>query len=79
MLAAAIVDTDAFVHVALYAVLGSLGLVLGFGGALVGFDRAQAGAGGSADARAGWGALVVLGGALCLALLGVGIWAMTRK
>ncbi len=84
MLAAAIIDTDAFWHVALYGVLGAVGLVLAFSVALLGFDRAEgpdAGADGSVSgaARAGWLLLTALGGAACLALLGVGIWAMTQK
>jgi hypothetical protein len=71
-----IVDTDAFLHVALYGLVGSLGLVLAFGGAVLAVDRAQ---GGASAARAGWLLLAALGGAACFALLGVGIWAMTQK
>jgi hypothetical protein len=75
-----IVDTDAFVHVALYSLFGALGLVLAFGGALLAVDRAEGdGATVNATARAGWLLLAALGGLACLALLGVGIWAMTHK
>jgi hypothetical protein len=73
MLLSTIIDTDAFVHVALYGVLGALGLVLAFSFALVGIDRAEDGKGRQ------WLALTVLGGAACLALLAVGVWAMTQK
>lgn len=79
---ATIIDTDAFVHVALYGVLGAVGLVLAFSAALLGFDRAEgpdAGGSVSGAARAGWMLLAVLGGAACLALLAVGVWAMTQK
>lgn len=68
-----IVDTDAFVHVALYGILGALGLVIAFSLALVGVDRAEEGEGRR------WLALTVLGGAACVALLAVGVWAMTQK
>jgi hypothetical protein len=76
-----IVDTHAFVRVALYGLLGAVGLVLAFGGALLAVDRAE-GEGAHAvpaAARAGWLLLAALGGAACLALLGVGLWAMTQK
>jgi hypothetical protein len=79
---ATIIDTDAFVHVALYGVLAAVGLVLAFSVALVGLDRAEGpDAGGSASgaARVGWLALTALGGAACVALLAVGVWAMTQK
>jgi hypothetical protein len=81
MTVATIVDTHAFVRVALYGLLGSLGLVLAFGGALLAVDRAEGDGPGGATAavRAGWLALAALGGLACLALLGVGIWAMTQK
>jgi hypothetical protein len=69
---ATIIDTDAFVHVALYGVLGALGLVLAFSVALVGVDRAQRG-------TATWLTLTALGGAACVGLFAVGIWAMTQK
>ena len=70
-----IVDTDAFWHVALYGILGAVGLVIAFSVALLGFDRAEgpdAGGSVSGAARAGWSALTVLGGAACVALLAVG-------
>lgn len=73
MLLSTIIDTNAFVHVALYGVLGALGLVLAFSMALVGLDRAEVGKGQQ------WLALTVLGGAACVALLAVGVWAMTQK
>ena len=76
-----IVDTDAFVRVALYGIHGAVGLVVAFGGALLAVDRAE-GEGTHevpAAARAGWLLLAALGGAACLALLGAGIWAMTQK
>jgi hypothetical protein len=79
---ATIIDTDAFWHVALYGILGAAGLVIAFSVALLGFDRAEGpDAGGSVPgaARAGWLALTVLGGAACVALLAVGVWAMTQK
>jgi hypothetical protein len=69
---ATIIDTDAFVHVALYGVLGALGLVLAFSMALVGVDRAERGS-------AAWLTLTALGGAACVGLFAVGIWAMTQK
>ncbi|WP_445151250.1 hypothetical protein [Baekduia sp. Peel2402] len=72
MLLATIIDTNAFLHVALYGVLGALGLVLAFSVALVGLDRAE-------DGEAQWLVLTVLGGAACVALLAVGVWAMTQK
>jgi hypothetical protein len=82
MLASSIIDTDALGHVAIYGILGAVGLVIAFSVALLGFDRAEgpdAGGSISAGARAGWLLLTVLGGAACLALLGVGVWAMTQK
>jgi hypothetical protein len=71
-----IVDTHAFVRVALYGLLGAVGLVLAFGGALLAVDRAEGDT--ATAARAGWLLLAALGGVACLALLGVGLWAMTR-
>lgn len=79
---ATIIDTDAFWHVALYGVLGAVGLVIAFSVALLGFERAEgpdAGGSVSGAARAGWLTLTVLGGAGCVALLAVGVWAMTQK
>jgi hypothetical protein len=38
---ATIIDTDAFWHVAPYGVLGAVGLVVAFGVALLGLDRAE--------------------------------------
>jgi hypothetical protein len=72
LLLSTIIDTDAFAYVALYGVLGALGLVLAFSVALVGLDRAEEG-------EAQWLVLTVLGGAACVALLAVGVWAMTQK
>jgi hypothetical protein len=77
MAMATIVDTDAFAHVALYGLLGSLGLVLAFGGALLALDRAEGD--GAAVARAGRLLVAALSGTACLALMGIGIWAMTQK
>ena len=67
-----IIDTGAFAHVALYGVLGALGLVLAFSLALVGADRAGRGS-------AAWLTLTALGGAACVGLLAVGLWAMAQK
>lgn len=72
MLASSIIDADAFWHVALYGILGAVGLVLAFSVALVGVDRAERG-------TAAWLTLTALGGAACVGLFAVGIWAMTQK
>jgi hypothetical protein len=73
-----VVDTDAFLHVALYGLLAAVGLVVCFGGALIGFDRSRRAEGGGA-ASAAWLTLTALGGAACVGLLAVGLWAMTQK
>jgi hypothetical protein len=86
MLASTIVDTHAFVRVALYGVLAAVGLVLAFSGALLAFERAEGDgedAGGGATvgvgARVLWLGVTALLGAGCIALLAAGVWAMTQK
>jgi len=75
---ATFVDTDALWHVAVYSALAAVGLVTAYGTAVVALDRVgrSEGAGG---ARAGWMLVIGLAAVACLALLGVGFWAMTQK
>jgi hypothetical protein len=75
---ATLVDTDALWHVAVYSLLAALGLVTAYGTAVLALDRMDrpATAGG---ARVAWAALIGLAGLACIALLAVGIWAMTQK
>jgi hypothetical protein len=78
VIAAELVDVDALWHVLLYSVVGAIGLVIAFGGVLIAVDR-----GAREDrpgpARTTWMAAAALAGLVCLAILVLGIWAMTQK
>jgi hypothetical protein len=75
---ATLVDVDALWHVALYSVLAALGLVTAYGTAVLALDRIERPANGG-EARVGWSAVIALAGLACVALLAVGLWAMTQK
>jgi hypothetical protein len=78
MIAAELVDVDALWHVLLYSVAGTLGLVLAFGGVLIAVDRgARTGRPGAA--RTTWMTAAVFAGLICVAILVLGVWAMTQK
>jgi hypothetical protein len=78
MLAAELVDVDALWHVLLYSVAGTLGLVVAFGTVLFAVDRGNRD-GEAASGHAAWMAVAALAGLVCIALLVLGIWAMTQK
>jgi hypothetical protein len=78
MIAAELVDVDALWHVLVYSVAGTLGLVIAFGGVLISVDRgARTGRPGAA--RTTWMAAAAIAGLICLAILVLGVWAMTQK
>ena len=76
---ATLVDTDALWHAALYAFVGGIVFVGAFGLAILARDRAAAEGEGMRERAAAWN--VAMGVALvgCLAVLAVGVWAMTQK
>jgi hypothetical protein len=76
---AALVDIDALWHLTAYAFAAGLGLVVAFSLGVYASDQfGDDHARGPARA-AGWGAVIALAGLLCLAILVLGIWAMTQK
>ena len=75
-----LVDTQALWRIVAIGFGAGAGLVALYGLTLLGLTRARAtGPEVGAAARAGYGALAVLGALACLALLVLGAWAMTRK
>jgi hypothetical protein len=78
-LVATLVDTDALWHAALYATLGAMAFVAAFGVAILARDRAARARPGTRASAVAW--KVTMGVALlgCLAVLSVGVWAMTQK
>jgi hypothetical protein len=78
MRVATIVDVDALWHVAVYSVLGALGLVTAYGTAVLALDRIERPATGGGP-RAGWTVVIAVAGLACVGLLAVGLWAMAQK
>jgi hypothetical protein len=65
--------------VVLVGLLGGVGLVVTWGLLLMGLERMQeVRAGTRAGAIAGYGAMALVGGLCTLALLGLGLWAITN-
>jgi hypothetical protein len=79
MLASALVDTSALWKIIAAGFAAGAGVVVAFGFALVGASRFSEDRNGSALARAGYGLLVILGAAFCIAAVVIGFWAMTKK
>jgi hypothetical protein len=75
---ASLIDVNALWHVALYSVIGAIGLVTAYSTAVLALDRMERPATG-AGARAGWALAIAVAGLVCLALLATGLWAMTQK
>jgi hypothetical protein len=60
--------------------LGGVGLVVTWGVLLLGLERTlQVRSGARSGALVGYGAMTLLGGLCTLALLGLGLWAITQK
>ena len=78
MLGASLVDVEALWHVALYSFLAVVGGVTAYGTVVLALDRVQREEVTPAG-RAGWIFAMGIGGLTCLALLVVGLWAMTQK
>jgi hypothetical protein len=78
MIAAELVEVDALWHVLVYSLVGTLGLVIAFGGVLIAVDRG-AREDGPGPARTTWMAAAAIAGLVCVAILVLGIWAMTQK
>jgi hypothetical protein len=77
-IATTLIDVEAMWHVLLYSLLATVALVTAYGAgvlALDRIDRPEAGGG----ARAGWTLAIGAAGLVCLALVVVGVWAMTQK
>jgi hypothetical protein len=73
---ASLIDVNALWHVAVYSLVAAIGLVTAYGTGILALDRMQRT---RTIARAGWMLTAGVAGALCIALLGVGLWAMTQK
>jgi hypothetical protein len=74
MFAAELVDVDALAHVALYSLLATVGLVGAYGTLILALDR-----GDHEQRRPARLLLAVLAGGACVAIVAVGLWAMTQK
>ena len=60
--------------------VGGVGLVVTWGLLLLGLERTQeVRAGARTGGALGYGAMALVGGACTLALLGLGLWAITQK
>jgi fatty acid desaturase len=75
---ATLIDVDALLHVALYSLVGAVGLVTAYGTAVLALDRFERPTA-RGGARAAWTLTIVLAAAVCVALLAAGFWAMTQK
>ncbi len=82
------IDTKALLDSAAVGLIGALGLTLAFGVAALALDRARSGhsaesgsegAAASGVASIGWWALTVAGGAICIGIIVLGVWAMAQK
>jgi hypothetical protein len=73
---ASLIDVKALWHVALYSLVAAVGLVTAYGTGLLAVDRMQRT---RTVARVGWMLAAGVAGAVCVGLLGVGLWAMTQK
>jgi hypothetical protein len=78
MFGASLVDVDALWHVALYSFVAVVGVVIAYGTLVLALDRVQRDETTPAE-RAGWTLAMGVCGLTCLALLIVGLWAMTQK
>jgi hypothetical protein len=72
-----IVDFDALWHLTLYSLLGTIALTGSYGTLVLALERI----GQREQSRGGlaWWALAVLAGAVCVAAVVLGLWAMTKK
>jgi hypothetical protein len=75
---ASLIDVDALWHVALYSAVAAVGVVTAYGTAVLALDRAEREHKGL-PARLAWMLTVAVSGLVCVALLIVGLWAMTQK
>lgn len=79
MLASAIVDWAALWKIAVAGFVAGAGLVAVYGVGVLGVVRARGVGGAEAEPRPAWWGVVLVAGLLCLALIAVGVYAMTQK
>jgi hypothetical protein len=75
---ASLIDVEALWHVALYSLVGAIGLVAAYGTGVLALDRLERPAAGRGT-RAACVLAIVLAGIVCVGLLSAGFWAMTQK
>jgi hypothetical protein len=75
---ASLIDVDAMWHVVLYSAVAAVGLATAYGTAVLALDRIERTETGPGE-RAVWMLTVGLSGAVCLALVAIGFWAITQK
>jgi hypothetical protein len=74
---ATLVDVDALWHTAVYSLAGTAALVIAFGVGVFAWDRLTGGE--STAPSLSWRLLVGLSAVVCVAVVVVGLWAMTQK